>query len=78
MENTSLQKLNEILDIIEAEASESRVLMVDKLSYEVEKAYTYNALGICKSKLSNGKVDDFRDGINRTKVFFEKIKKINY
>lgn len=78
MENSSITKLNLILDQIENKLTENKTLMVEKLNLEVEKAYAYNALGVCKSKLNNGRGDDFREGINRTKVFFEKIKKINY
>lgn len=78
MENSNIQKLNDTLDKIETKISETKVMMIDKLNHEIEKLYTYNALGICKSKLSNNRGDEFKEGISRTKIYFEKTKKINY
>lgn len=77
-QNPVIQKLNEILDKIEERGKETKTMVMDKLQHEIEKTYSFNALGICKSKLSNREWLEFKDGISRTKTYFEKMKKINF
>lgn len=76
--NPNIQKLNRILDLIEQKAAQEKKMMMDKLKLEIEKTYTYNALGICKSKLNNREGTEFKEGILRTKTYFDKMKKVNF
>lgn len=78
MSNPNLQKLNELLDGIEALQSEEEVMMKEKLRLEVEKMYAFNALGVCKCKLNNREDAEYKEGLSRTKSFFDKLKEVNF
>lgn len=65
--------LHDLLSQIEDGIDNSPVTLKDAALYETEKAYTYNALGICLNKLNNKICVEGKEGIMRTKAMFEKI-----
>lgn len=67
-----------LLSKIEAELDQQKVYVKDKLMHEVEKMYVFNALGICLGKLENSDNKKYKDGILRTKAYFQKIKNLQF
>lgn len=73
MSELNLEKLSTLLDKIEKEISVDKTTRKDILQQEASKMYAFNALGICLSKL--GECDDhaYKEGLLRTKKYFEKV-----
>lgn len=72
------KNLHELLDEIERCSKETRGTVKDRLKLEAEKMYAYHALSICFHKLSNGDIDSNREGLLRTRSYFDKIEKIDF
>lgn len=73
-----VQKLFKILEQIEEGSKESPVTIIEKLNLEVEKNFAYNALGLAKARLSNSNTKEYKDGLEKTKKYMEKLKHINF
>lgn len=74
----STKDLHELLDKIERCSKETRVTIKDRLKLETEKMYAYHALDICLHKLSNENTSSGKEGLQRTKVYFDKIEKLDF
>lgn len=70
--------LHDLLDKIEKYSKETRVTTKDKLRLETEKMYSYHALSVCLRKLSNEDTNSSKEGLLRTKLYFDKIERLEF
>lgn len=68
----------ELLERIQSEVAKPQIYVKDTLAHETEKMYVFNALGICLEKLKGSDGKKYKDGISRTKIFFQKVKNIEF
>lgn len=71
------KSLLEYLDKIEQNLEQNSKNNFQNLFLEAEKMYVYNAFGICLGKLTNFDDKKYKEGILRSKAYFEKIKQMS-
>lgn len=72
-----IEYLLDLLNKIEEQIKESKKTTKERLKLEAEKMYTFYALKICLDKLTNTDTVENKEGIKRTKIYLEKIEKLD-
>lgn len=74
----NIDELMVILDEIKNLESRNGNTMKDKLRIEAENMYAYHALQLCLNTLNNKDTTENKEGIKRTKSYFERIEKVEF
>lgn len=72
------EDLHELLNKIEKYSGETRIAIKDRLRLETEKVYAYHALAMCHHRLSNESTDSSKEGLQRTRMYFDRIERLNF
>lgn len=73
-----MENLYNLLNKIEECSKDAKVTLKDKLIDETERMYSYYALKNCIDRLSNKDTSESKEGLQRTKAYFDKIGRLDF